>query len=109
MLLQQNLSQLEYKYGSPGSYSLIGNCTYQIVLKANDPKTQEYFSKLFGTEKVLRFSNTENFGKGNSKGRSLQEARDLIYQPEDLGDLGNYLVILYNGKRITAKKIHCFE
>lgn len=109
MLLQQNMSQLEYKYGSSGSYSLVGNCTYQICLKANDPKTQDFFSKLLGTEKVLRFSNTENSGKGNGKGRSLQEARDLIYQPEDLGDLGEYLVILYNGKRIKAKKIYCFK
>lgn len=109
MLIQQSISQLIYKYNESGCNSLLGNCNYQLCLKANDLKTQEYFSKKFGTKKVLRISNNISSGKGKSQGRSLQEARDPVLFPEDFGDMEEKLTIYYDGKRIEANKIHCYE
>ena len=112
MLLAQNTAQLERKYGEAGSRSILGNCTYQLILSCIDGKSQRYFSDLIGTKKVLVVNNNENSGTNiynGTTGKNCVETREPIYRPEDFGDLGNHLIIYYNGKHIKATKISCYE
>ena len=108
MLIAQTVSQLSRKYPQEGWRVLLGNCTYQMVLKSNDILTQQYFSNLFGTHKDLKISTSGEMLELHSP-RTVSEERIPIFQPEDFGDLGDNLVIYYNGKYIVAKKIKSYQ
>lgn len=45
----QNVAQLDVIYGENERKVIIGTCAYKAVLSADDPDTQEYFSRLAGT------------------------------------------------------------
>lgn len=106
MLIAQSKAQLEQKYGDTGARSLLGNCTYQLILSCIDGPSQQYFSRLIGTKKVLKVSTSVDSQKSTS--RSVQEVREPVFQPEDFGDLKNNLVIYFNGKYVFAEKISCY-
>lgn len=105
MLIAQSKSQFEKKYGPNGTGSIFGNCSYQLILSCIDGASQRYFSNLIGSRKVLQTSNSFST---NSSGRNIQETTEPIFYPEDFGDLGDNLVIYYNGKYILAEKISCY-
>ncbi len=46
MIIQQNLSQLEYRYQPAGARSIIGNCGFQIILGSNDIESPKFIQKL---------------------------------------------------------------
>ncbi len=108
MLIQQNLSQLEYKYQSIGARSICGNCSIQIILGANDVHSAKNFSDMFGTKKVLKTSNSETV---QQPGHGIQETREPIFYPADFGDLAsrNEMIIYFNGKYLTCNKINCYK
>lgn len=109
-IIQQNLSQLEYRYQPTGARSIIGNCNYQIILGSNDINSSKVFSETFGTHKVLKVSNSETSSNTSSSGRSIQEAREPIFYPEDFGDLPSTkeMIIYFKGKWCKCKKINCY-
>ena len=110
MLIAQSVAQLATSYPGESWRALLGNCTYQAILKSNEKLTQQHFSALFGTRKVLKVSNsTSSSGKDESSGRSVHEEREPVFQPEDFNDLQKKLVIDYNGRRVLADKINLFE
>jgi type IV secretion system protein VirD4 len=45
----QNLSQLDDVYGKDKRNIIVGNCSYKVILSAEDTETAEYFSKMVGT------------------------------------------------------------
>lgn len=103
MLLQQNYSQLEYRFKESASRSLIGNCSYQVILGSNDVKSSKMFSDLFGTKKCLKV--TTSSGK-----HSVQDDREPVYPQEYFGDLSREkkLVLYNNGKYAELMKINCY-
>ncbi len=111
MLIQQNLSQLEYRYGPAGTRSIVGNCNYQVILGSNDIQSSESFSKLFGTKKILKISNSITKSTQDTSGKSVQETEIRVYPPEYFGDLSaNDSMILYaKGKYAEVKKINCYR
>lgn len=111
MIIQQNLSQTEYRYQAVGARSIIGNCNYQIILGSNDINSSKTFSETFGTRKVLKISNSETESSGNSIGRSIQEATELIFPPEHFGDLPSYgkMIIYFKGKYCECNKLNCYR
>lgn len=109
MLFAQTVAQLATSYPGDSWRALLGNCTYQAILKSNEKLTQDHFSHLFGTRKVLKVSNSTSSGKDGSSGRTVHEEREPIFQPEDFNDLQKKLVIDYNGRRVVADKINLFE
>lgn len=109
LIIAQSRAQIEHKYKDTGARSILGNCTYQLILSCNDGPSQLYFSKLIGTKKVLKVTNSKSQNKNKTTNRTIQEARDPVFQPEDFGDLKDNLVIYYDGKYTTAKKINCYK
>lgn len=111
MLIQQNLSQLEYRYNPIGARSILGNCNYQIILGSNDINSSKIFSDTFGTRKVLKISNSETTSKKTSNGRSVQEGTEKIFNPEYFGDLSsqNKMIIFFKGKYIECNKLNCYH
>ena len=111
MIIQQNLSQLQYRYKDEGSRSIIGNCNYQIILGSNDINSSKVFSDTFGSRKVLKISNSETMAEKNSTGRSIQEATEKVFPPEHFGDLPshNKMIIYFKGKYTECDKINCYK
>lgn len=58
MLIIQSLAQLDSIYGKDTRKIITNNCNYKVVLKATEVETQEYFSKLVGTEEREKISNS---------------------------------------------------
>lgn len=111
MIIQQNLSQLEYRYQPAGARSILGNCNYQIILGSNDVNSSKVFSDTLGMKKVLKISNSETFTKNNPSSRSVQEATEKVFPPEHFGDLSaeHKIIIYFKGKYCECKKMNCYN
>lgn len=111
MLIQQNLSQLEYRYQSVGARSILGNCNYQIILGSNDINSSKIFSETFGKKKTLKISNSITNSKNTSTGRSVQEITENVFDPDYFGDLPsqNKTIIYYKGKYCECMKLNCYK
>ena len=55
-LIIQSLAQLGFLYGRDQRRVILDNCAYKAILGASDAETQEYFSRLVGTEFVAEQS-----------------------------------------------------
>ena len=110
-MIQQNYAQLEYRYQPTGARSLIGNCNYQIILGSNETGSSEAFSRMFGKKKILKITNSENHSKDTSTGYSVSESEELIFHPEDFGDLPseNAMIIYFKGKYAKIQKLNCYK
>ena len=110
VIIQQNFSQLSYKYKVDGARSILGNCDCQVILGSNDYVTSKEWSDKIGTKKVLKLSNSVTMSEHSSSGNSVSEAREPVFFPEDFGDLGEKkdLVIYYKGKYLKCKKLNCY-
>lgn len=106
-LAQQSIAQLEKRYGETGCREIIDTCAYISVMSAQDPKSRRFFQELIGTKKILKINQTQNETGTSSK--SIQEAREYIFQPEDFGNLNDKVIIIANGKYIMADKTYCFK
>lgn len=111
MIIQQNLSQLDYRYQPAGSRSIIGNCNYQIILGSNDINSSETFSKTFGMKKILRVSNSLTQAQHVVSGRSVQEAEIRVFPPEHFGNLSaqDKMIIYFKGKYAELTKLNCYK
>lgn len=111
MLIQQNQSQTEYRYQETGARSILGNCNYQIFLGSNDTKSSKLYSEIFGQRKVLKVSTSETKSKGDSTGRSIQEATEMVFPPTHFGDLpaNGRMIIYFKGKYAECFKINCYK
>ena len=110
MVIQQNLSQLEYRYQPAGARSILGNCNFQIILGSNDINSSKVFSDTFGSRKILKVSNSETMAQNNTSGRSVQEATEKVFPPEYFGDLSadKKMVIYFKGKYCECRKLNCY-
>lgn len=109
----QSIGQLSDKYGEKGFQAIMDCCQTISVMSAQDPASRQYFQSLIGTKKELRLS-TNTGGAGNYLndftqgigGRSVQEVREPIFQPEDFANFADKdkVLIYINGKYILADK-----
>lgn len=107
----QSLAMIEKHYGLTGRKLLMDCVKVNCFLSIMDPDTRDWASRLIGTRKVLKISNSEQQTQNGTSGRSVTEAREKIYEPETFGDLPNTdeLVIYYKGKYIKAEKTYYFK
>lgn len=97
MIVCQSVSQLAKKYDNFGYQALLGNCTYQVCCKSNDVLTQEYFSSIIGTKKVLK------------QGMAATEAEEPCYSAPHYGALSDTAIVYFDGYHAELKKIKSFE
>lgn len=111
MIVQQNLSQLEQRFGQTGARSLLGNCNIQMILGSNDIATSTLFSDLCGYKKVLRRSNSETISSDVSTGVTVHEVSEKVFPIEHFGDLPsrNKLVLYMKGKYLECDKLNCYN
>lgn len=107
----QSLAMIEKHYGVAGRKLLMDCVKVNCFLSIMDPDTRDWASRLIGTKKVLKISNSEQQTQNGTSGRSVTEAREKVFEPEEFGDLPNTdeLVIYYKGKYIKAEKTYYFK
>ena len=91
------------------------DCTKaHCFLSIMDPDTRVWASRLIGTKKCLKISNSAQ-NKANSSnsssGISVTETREKIYEPESFGNLPNEdaVIAYYKGQYIKAEKTYYFK
>ena len=111
LIIQQNVSQLEYRYKPIGSRSIMGNCNVQLILGSNDMATSSMFSDMCGYKRILRKSNSETYASERSYGTSTQEDSEKVFPPEYFGDLPyrNKLILYMKGKYLECDKLNCYN
>lgn len=109
MLIQQNLSQLDYRYRHEGTRSILGNCNYQLILGSNDISSSKVFSDMIGSKKILKVSNSFSSATQVSTSKSVQETETKIFPPESFGDLSDQAILYYKGKYVKLKKLNCYK
>ena len=109
-LAMQSIASLERRYGEPGMREIMDNCGYISVMSAQDPKSRRFFQELIGKRQTLKVSTSEGSG-GRSKqaSKSVQEAEEYVYRPEDFGSLQERVVVITGGKYIEADQCRCYE
>ena len=107
----QSLAMIEKHYGVAGRKLLMDCVKVNCFLSIMDPDTRDWASRLIGTRKVLKISNSEQQTQNGTSGRSVTEAREKVFEPEEFGDLPNTdeLIIYYKGKYIKAEKTYYFK
>lgn len=114
MMAAQSIGQYKKRYGDQGFVNLVDCCQYICCLSALEPSSRKWFSDLLGTKKVLRRSTSSGasgiFGDMASGSVSVQEARELIMQPEEFSQLDDKTVIYIVGQGyVIADKCNVYE
>ena len=99
-IITQSLAQLDYIYGKVARQVILDNCNYQVILKAKDTETQEYFSKSIGTFDKSKQSisvNSDMFGIGKGTGTSNTTEEKRIIKPEEFAFLQDVICLFPTG------------
>lgn len=105
-LFVQSKSQLNAIYGKDIAEVIADNCAYKAILKASEPNTQEWCSKLVGTYDKKKLSSNYNadiigIGKGQGSSSTTEEKR--IIKPEEFAYLNDVVCVFPNGYRRIEK------
>ena len=105
-LCVQSKSQLNAIYGNDLSEVITDNCSYKAILRASEPNTQEWCSKLVGTFDKIKKSNNFNadvIGVGKGQGTSTTTEEKRIIKPEEFAYLDDVVCLFPNGYRRIEK------
>lgn len=110
-LVVQSRSQLNAIYGKDVAEVITDNCSYKAILRASEPNTQEWCSKLVGTYDKAKTSSNYNadvmgVGKGQGTSRTTEEKR--IIKPEEFAYLQDVVCVFPTGYK-RLKKANYYE
>lgn len=99
-LFVQSIAQIDRFYGAEDRRIIFDNCQWQVILRANDPDTQEFLSRRIGTSIYRQHSIGKQMDRELKKtGFSMQisETRDQIIAPHELSTLNEVLLLTPDG------------
>lgn len=99
-LFVQSKSQLNAIYGKDMSEVIADNCNYKAILKASEPATQEWCSKLVGTYDKKKLSsnlNADMIGIGKGTGISKTTEEKKIIKPEEFAFMQDIVCVFPTG------------
>jgi type IV secretion system protein VirD4 len=111
-LIVQSLAQLDVIYGAGYRQVIADNCGFKAILNATDATTQEYFSRLVGTQRKAKTTTSTSFKEDTEKIQSTSisettEEKRLI-KPEEFATLQDIVLLTpYGYSRI--KKTSCYR
>lgn len=94
MLLTQSVADLDRVYGANRRRSIMNNAPIKVLLGVSDVDEQQYFSQLFG-------KHTVKHSDGHDGHREVEEP---WFEPRDLDDLGENLIVAYPGGHTKLRK-----
>ena len=111
MLAVQSLALIDKAYGENGRKILTDCVRAHCFLSINDPDTRLWASRLIGTRKVLKISNSKSYSQNESSSRSTTEERENVIEPEEFGLLPNKKkqIVYFRGQYTYADVAFHFE
>ena len=96
-LIIQSLAQLDYLYGPALRRVILDNCGYKAILGASDAETQEYFSRLVGTQSVTQQGLSTSYAPDHEEERghtvSSHNTDRRIIQPHEFATLKDVVLL----------------
>lgn len=86
MLFVQSLSQLLDRYSNNEVKTMLQCCPYKCILSASGEEA-EFYSKMFGTRKILQDNASEAQGEYNRKSISSSETTENVIRAEEFATL----------------------
>lgn len=108
-LFVQSKSQLNAIYGKDIAEVIADNCSYKAILRASEPNTQDWCSRLVGTydkNKSTSNYNADIVGIGKGQGTSTTTEEKRIIKPEEFAYLQDIVCVLPNGYRRITKVMY---
>lgn len=99
-LFVQSIAQIDRYYGAEERRIIFDNCQWQVILRANDPETQEFLCRRIGTSIYRQHSIGKQLDRdGKKTGFSMQisETQDWIVAPHELSTLKDVLLLTPDG------------
>jgi type IV secretion system protein VirD4 len=96
-LIIQSLAQLDFLYGREQRRVILDNCAYKAILGASDAETQEYFSRLVGTQSVMQqglstsYAPDEDLERGHTVSQHSAEQR--VIKPHEFATLKDVVLL----------------
>ena len=86
----QTVAQLRGAYGLPGAQTLLSCFSSQLILRAADPETADWGSRLLGDQQLSRRVSSEGSGAGGSHvGESEQISIERVVLPSEIMGLAD--------------------
>ncbi|MHB8332180.1 MAG: type IV secretion system DNA-binding domain-containing protein [Candidatus Dormibacteria bacterium] len=86
----QTVAQLRGAYGLQGAQTLLSCFSSQLILRATDPETADWCSRLLGDQQLSRRVKSEGSGAGGShSGESEQISIERVVLPSEIAGLGD--------------------
>lgn len=106
ILLTQSLADLDEIYGQNNRKIISDNCGYKIILKATDPDTQEYVSRLIGEYDASKMTHSWS---QNNNGYSKSTQKNRIIEAAELAYLGDTLILIGPTGYMQLQKNYYFK
>lgn len=95
---------IEKHYGLAGRKLLMDCVKVNCFLSIMDPDTRDWASRLIGTKKVLKISNSEQQTQNGTSGRSVTEAREKYLNQKNLETYQIQMNLLFTTKVNISKQ-----
>ena len=109
-LVMQSLSQLDLIYGEKTRRIVLENCSYKVILNADDVDSRKYFSELIGSTLITKVVKNTHYDSSNQlSGYSKNESmsRELMIQPHEFGTMKDVIITTPDGVfRIDKAEYH---
>jgi len=96
-IIIQSPAQLDMVYGHAACRVIMGNCTYKAILEACDADTQEYFSRLVGTQSVVQQGESTSYAPDHEEewGHTVSshDADQRIIKPHEFATLKDVVLL----------------
>jgi len=106
-LIIQSPAQLDLVYGRAAARVIMTCCVYKAIVCACDPASQEDFSRLIGTQKVMQQSVSTNYDPvtGELRGQTItrQAVDQRLIQPHEFSTLTDVVVLTPFGNYRVGK------
>ena len=104
LMAYQSQGQLEKSFGQVGTRAIM-DCVSTIgFISATDTLSRRYVSEIVGSRKVYKVTTSSGF----KSSRTVSEDREPVIPPEDLGNLGDGILIYANGKYLKGRRTVVF-
>jgi len=106
-LMVQSIAQLDKAYGPSDRRIIFDNCQYCGILRANDPDTQMFLSKMVGTHDIISLNRSTSFNDNFDEiNYGLQESKvtKLKIQPHEFATLDDVVLLTPSGLMRAEKK-----
>lgn len=103
----QSISSLNELYGINGAKEIIDCCSLKLLMQVNNQDTQEMMSKTIG-ERYVYIRNERRYW-GTNEGYMVCREKERNIAPEELGYLGDELIVINPSGYKRLKKAYYFE